>query len=81
MRESAAAKGRRYLTEGRLTVLVRDHHGILAVCRGDGVEHRLGHDSQAGWHCDCTAARHRANCSHLAALRLVVLLNREGVGS
>lgn len=81
MRETAADKGRRLLTEGRLTILVRDHHGVLAVCRGDGIEHRLGHDSNAGWHCDCEAARHKAACSHLHALRLVVLLNREGIGS
>lgn len=67
-------KGRRYLTEGRLTVrLVDERAGLVqAQCRGDGALWALGHDSR-GWWCSCPA---RGRCSHLVALGLVVTIIR-----
>lgn len=75
-RESAAAKGRRYLAEGRLTV---EHVGdglVVASCRGDsGDVYALGYDpKRQQWHCTCPALR---RCSHLVALQLVTV--REAV--
>ena len=70
-RENAAAKGRRYLTEGRLTVERVDGDLIVASCRGDGETYRLDHDpAQQDWHCTCPA---RTRCSHLTALMLVTV--------
>jgi hypothetical protein len=67
-RESAAVKGRRYLTEGRLTVERVDGALVSGMCRGDSGElYTLGYGPQA-WHCDCPALR---RCSHLTALMLV----------
>jgi uncharacterized Zn finger protein len=69
-RESAAAKGRRYLLEGRLNV-ERVHDGlIVASCRGDqGDVYALGYDRERReWRCTCPALR---RCSHLVALQLV----------
>ena len=70
MRETIAAKGARYLVEGRLIVRNVDEHAdiVEAYCRGNGAVHSLGH-SGAGWFCSCPA---RGDCAHLAALRLVV---------
>ncbi len=67
MREGAEAKGRRYLTEGRLTV-ERVGDVIEATCRGNGESYRLGHDGHAWW-CSCPALSRR--CAHLLALQLV----------
>ena len=71
-RENAAAKGRRYLTEGRLTVERVDGDLVGASCRGDsGETYRLGYDpAQQEWHCTCPA---RGRCSHLVALMLVTV--------
>lgn len=71
MRESAAVKARRYLVEGRLTISYVDGNTIAATCRGDGQLYRLGHDT-GRWYCSCPART--TECSHLAALRLVVLI-------
>jgi uncharacterized Zn finger protein len=70
-REGAQAKGRRYLTEGRLTVtaVVGDH--ITAECRGSGEMHVLGHHPEAGWFCSCAVGP--TTCSHLVALQLVAV--------
>jgi hypothetical protein len=44
-RESAAAKGRRYLVEGRLTVERVHNDLVVASCRGDSAEtYKLGYD-------------------------------------
>jgi uncharacterized Zn finger protein len=67
MRENAEAKGRRYLTEGRLIV---DHVAggeIRAHCRGGGAVYLLTHDRD-GWLCSCPAL---GRCAHLIALMLV----------
>lgn len=73
VRERAAAKGRRYLTDGRLTIRAMDGRTIEATCRGDSGTHTLGWHA-GGWWCSCPARRGR--CSHLVALRLVVLAER-----
>lgn len=73
VRENADVKGRRYLTEGRLTVTTRKQHQVLAVCRGDGIIHELGWTPDRGWWCTCPALT--AACSHLTALRLVVVIH------
>jgi hypothetical protein len=71
-RETAAAKARRYLTEGRLTVLEVGPQIVRAVCRGDGAVYRLGW-WRGSWGCTCQASQFRADCAHLLALRLVVV--------
>jgi hypothetical protein len=71
-RESADQKARRYLAEGRLTVLEVGPAIVRATCRGNGQVYRLGW-WRGSWGCGCTAWRtfHRS-CCHLVALRLVV---------
>jgi hypothetical protein len=66
-KESAETKGRRYLTEGRLRVLLVKGSRIYAECRGSGHD---WHPCFVGgkWGCDCEA---RGRCSHLIALQLV----------
>lgn len=73
MRENAEAKGRRYLTEGRLTLHRVDDNSAVATCRGDGQLYRCGLDPTWEWWCNCPARTDR--CAHLVALRLVVLTN------
>jgi uncharacterized Zn finger protein len=64
MRENAAVKGRRYLTEGRLTVRVISPNAVEATCRGDsGVVYTVGFDAGRDY-CSCPAV---GRCSHLAA--------------
>jgi hypothetical protein len=71
MRENAALKGRRLVSEGRLLVEVVDGQRIRATCRGDSGEvYRLGHDPATSWRCSCPA---RTRCSHLTALMLVTV--------
>jgi uncharacterized Zn finger protein len=69
--ENAADKGRRYLTEARLTVERVERDLVVASCRGDsGETYRLGFDpARQEWRCTCPA---RGRCSHLVALMLVV---------
>jgi hypothetical protein len=71
-RESVEAKGRRYLTEGRLQVLEVGPGVVRATCRGDGAVHRLGWWC-GRWGCSCPAGTFRRRCAHLVALRLVVV--------
>jgi uncharacterized Zn finger protein len=74
--ERAADKARRLLQEGRLMVIeVNPNSGyVLARCRGDsGLLYDLGHDHRSDqWRCTCEA---RGECSHLQALKLVVVLS------
>lgn len=69
-RETTAAKGRRLLAEGRVTVVRVEGDVADAVIRGDSGEHHVGHDPARGWHCSCPA---RGHCSHVHALRLVTV--------
>jgi hypothetical protein len=71
-RENVEVKARRYLGEGRLRVLEVDEVAgtALAECRGSGALYVVSHDEN-GWRCDCPA---RSTCSHVAALKLVTVL-------
>lgn len=72
-RENCEAKGRRLLTEGRLTVvLALPSHYVAAECKGDSGEvYTLGYEPVfKRWDCTCPALGKR--CSHLVALKLVV---------
>jgi uncharacterized Zn finger protein len=71
-REGAQAKGRRYATEGRLTVTAVAGDRVLAECRGSGEVHTLGHHPEVGWFCSCLVGR-TTTCSHLVALQLVTI--------
>lgn len=71
-RENAEAKGRRYLTEGRLLVRFAGPQGIRAICRGNGEFYRVGYE-RGGWWCTCPA---KGRCSHLIALMLVTVRPR-----
>lgn len=72
MRENAATKARRYLTEGRLIVTYVNRDRVRAVCRGDGAVHRLGFE-HGTWTCTCEVRTDA--CSHLRALRHVVAID------
>lgn len=70
--ENIEQKGRRYLTEGRLTVTRVDPQTkiIVATIRGTEGIYSLGYDPRKNeWRCTCPAPR---RCAHLVALRLVV---------
>lgn len=74
-RETAADKALRLLTEGRLMVqsVDPDSRLVVAQCRGDsGAIYRLGHDPRGEWRCTCDEMK--GNCSHLRALKLVVVI-------
>lgn len=68
MRESAAIKGRRYLTEARVIVTGAAPGHVDATARGDGAMYRLGY-RHGSWHCTCPARTDQ--CAHLTALRLI----------
>jgi uncharacterized Zn finger protein len=73
VRENAAAKGRRLLTEGRLIVEEVSNDLVSATCRGDsGAIYHVGHDENS-WTCTCEA---KGRCSHLVALMLVCVRER-----
>lgn len=77
--ETADEKAHRLLHEGRLIVrTVGDptHPGrVVAECRGDsGMMYLLGYDAKkAEWRCTCPNMT--GNCSHLKALKLVVIVS------
>lgn len=73
-RENAAAKARRYLTEGRLVLTRVDRSRVAGVCRGDGAVHQVSY-AQRVWSCTCPARSER--CAHLLAVRLVVAVDLE----
>ena len=74
MRESAEAKSRRYLCEGRLVVEQVQPGMVRATCRGDG--HRWHQAFDAGqWSCTCPCRTDQ--CSHLKALRAVIAVDLE----
>ena len=62
-RESAEAKGRRYLTEGRLVVEAAGPGYFTATARGNSGIHVVTY-GRGGWHCTCPA---RGLCAHLVA--------------
>lgn len=72
MRESAHAKARRLLVEGRVRVLeAHEDDGVFAAeVRGDHAAlYVVSHDAD-GWSCSCPT---RGECSHLLACELIVV--------
>jgi hypothetical protein len=79
-RETAAAKARRNLAEGRLTVLEVGTQVVRAVCRGDGQVYRCGW-WRGQWGCGCPAGgQFGRSCAHIPAPRLVVVEPRGTAG-
>ncbi len=73
MRENAALKARRLLSEGRLEVRKVQAQEIRAYVRGDSAEvYEVGWDP-GGWSCSCEAL---GRCSHIQVLMLVTLVRR-----
>ena len=73
-RETAHDKAQRLLTSNRLIVTRLVSGEVGALCQGDsGQTYRLGHTAGDGWWCSCAAGR---RCSHLTALKLVVVRTR-----
>jgi hypothetical protein len=70
-RETAGTKALRLLASGRLSVTGVGTNTIDATCRGDSAQvHACGFDA-GRWYCSCPGTGDR--CSHLIALRLVVV--------
>ncbi len=67
--ENVRSKARRYLAEGRLTLLRVDADAVSAECRGGGAVYRVGFEDGA-WSCTCPA---RGLCCHLLALQSVTV--------
>lgn len=89
MAETKAEKARRYLAEGRVSIVERrkDDSLVVAYVRGEtGELHSCGYDgTRRQWRCTCPAyskSRSHPDCSHLLALKLVVAVggsDRQGV--
>ena len=79
MRENAALKARRLLTEGRLTIRTIGPDAIVANVRGDSARVHVVVWDPTGWFCPCDAI---GRCSHILAVQLVVLepLSTKGPG-
>ncbi len=73
MRETAAVKETRLLTEGRLIVVSAEPGYFAATVRGSGDVHRVAF-GRGGWSCTCPA---RSTCSHLHAAWLIAAPTRE----
>ena len=72
MRETAATKARRYLAEGRITLIDVAEFRVSARVRGDGRIYDAGYRNGA-WSCTCPARSDA--CSHLRALRLTTAVD------
>jgi uncharacterized Zn finger protein len=73
-RESVQAKANRYLAEGRINIERVDVDGgwVIATCRGTDSVYHLGFDPVVKqWRCTCPELK--GHCSHLIALRSLVL--------
>lgn len=66
-RESAQAKGERYLASGRVLILRAGPGHVSALVRGDGAVYDCGYRNGV-WSCPCAARSDQ--CSHLHAVRL-----------
>ena len=73
-RESVNDKAVRLLKERRLTVERVDVDGgwVVAHCRGDTGDYALGWDPKVKAF-RCTCANLRGDCSHISALKMVVV--------
>ena len=68
MRENAASKAKRYLTEGRVVITQVVPGRVDAIVRGDGTVYASSYHGGT-WTCSCPART--AECCHLRAVRLV----------
>lgn len=68
MRENAAAKAKRYLTEGRIILTDVSEGHVAASVRGEGAIYTSTY-AYGTWRCSCPARTD--TCCHLKALRLV----------
>lgn len=66
MHENAEAKGRRYLTEGRVMVILADRDLVGAFVRGTGTVYSITY-TRGSWDCSCEA---RGLCAHRVAVGL-----------
>jgi uncharacterized Zn finger protein len=67
VRETARARGRRLLAEGRLTILEARQGYVAALCKGDtGEIYEVVFDRDR-WSCSCVA---RTQCGHMYAAQL-----------
>ena len=71
-REAARDKGTRYLTEGRLILILVEGDRVLATCRGEGALYRLGY-AGGRWWCACPAKSE--NCAHVFAAKRCVAVD------
>ena len=72
VRENAAAKARRLLTERRVIIVWVLQTSALAYVRGDSAELReVRWDPRQGWSCSCPA---RGFCAHGHAVASVVVV-------
>jgi hypothetical protein len=71
MNPATEQKAGRILAGGRLKVTSAVGDCITATCFGDTAAYEVGLDV-SGWYCSCPARR---ECSHVRALRLVVVWN------
>jgi uncharacterized Zn finger protein len=74
MRENVEQKARRYLAEGRLTILHLDELGIVAICKGGGAFYNVRWSPERSWSCDCPA---KGACAHMRALQQVTVRQPE----
>lgn len=81
MAETKEQKALRYISERRLNIARADEDGwVVAHCRGDDGEYRLGWDprGRGRWGCTCEAnSTFNRECSHLIALKMVVTRTRK----
>jgi uncharacterized Zn finger protein len=69
VRENAAVKARRLLTEGRVTITRVDGRDVEAVVRGDSAMSYTVRHADGSW--TCTPCPARGRCSHTMAIMLV----------
>lgn len=77
-RENAAAKARRLLAEGRVTVTRVGAHHVGGMVRGDSAAVYRVAFTGGRWWCTCDA---RGRCSHIQAVQLCTVVltpNTEG---
>ena len=72
MRETAAAKARRYLSEGRVILTRVGPDRVDAFVRGDAAVHASGYRN-GEWRCTCPARTDA--CSHLRSLKLITAVD------
>lgn len=67
-RENIESKARRYLIEGRVSIVAAHSHHVTALVTGTENTHHVERESSGRWVCSCPA---RGRCCHIAACQLV----------